>query len=473
VGGAVRDALLARGEVLDLDVACMDAHVLAKALARRVRGALVTLDAEAQVFRVVSREKPGVQVDVARIQGADILEDLARRDFTVDAMALELFSPETPDILDPFDGKKDLRRKLIRMRCAKSFEEDPIRLLRAFRIAAQLDLKIEPKTLACARKQRGLLSKVAAERVRAELLGLLGRPDSALRLRNLDAAGLLTEVFPELEPSRACARVYYGKGGVLEHSLRVVERMDFLLSELDAAFGADIAGRIREQLAACGAAGKPELLRLAGLLHDVAKPECARKIDGRLRFFGHERAGALRVQAMLERLRCSRDEQRAAALFCEHHLRPGNLAGNETVSDKAVYRFFRDLGTFGVPQLLVCWADHASYLSPAGLAKVLRWIKEDPHHFRPRRGMDEDTAKTLHHLQVVNFLLKRYFLTPGTARPELLLDGREVMKALAIPPGPRIGQALAELEEAQACGRVKTKPQAVLFVKKIRFKETA
>jgi tRNA nucleotidyltransferase/poly(A) polymerase len=241
--------------------------------------------------------------------------------------------------------------------------------------------------------------------------------------------------------------------------------MDLLLSRLDDCLG-PLAEPVRGHLESLpgGAEAQGALLRLAALLHDAAKPDCARLIGGRLRFFGHEEAGAKAAEAVLRRLRFSREEREAVSEWIRHHLRPGNLAANEAVSDRAVYRFFRDLKGQGIRQLLLCWADHASYLDEPELLSILGWACEDPHAFRPPRAIPEETAKTLRHLQVIAFLLSRWFLEPETVRPKRILDGNDVMKALGLPPGPAVGEILSELEEAQATGRVRTREEALRFV---------
>lgn len=429
----------------------------------------MTLDEERRVYRVVcSGPLKGLQMDVAQLQGAAIEEDLARRDFTVNAMALPLDSREE-GFFDPFGGLADLREGLLRQTSERVFPEDPLRLLRAFRIAALHGLRIEDGTLAAVARNKRRIWKAAAERIRTELLSLLGSPESAAWLGLMDEAGLLTSVFEELEPARRCAEVYYGKGGVLRHSLDTVARVDFLLDESPRILG-PMDGPVREHLNARfgGLKKHGPLLKLIALLHDVAKPDCARRVGGRLRFFGHDLEGAKKASAILRRLRCSREEEELASCLVAQHLRPGNLAANELVSDKAVFRFFRDLGRRGVSLLLLCWADHASYLSTASLRSILPHLREDPHTFSGRRIRGEETRKTLKHLQVVFFLLERYFRSPETARPERLLDGRAVMRALGILPGPRVGEVLEKLDEAQAEGRVRDRQSALRFVAGLR-----
>ena len=470
VGGAVRDlALGARGPLADLDLAVLGPSApYARRLAKRLGAAFVTLDAGNEVYRLVMPAvggAPARQVDVARVQGPGIEADLGRRDFTVNAMAVPL-TDAPPELLDPFGGLADASARVLKAVRAEAFDEDPLRTLRVFRIAAQCGLTPEARTAAWARARRALLSKCAAERVRTEVMGVLSNAGSARWLRALDAAGLLTAVFPELEASRRCALTYYGKGGVLTHALATVERTDFLLAELERVWPAHAAG-VRESFAAApgGAAGHGALLRLGALLHDVAKPETAKRRGGRLRFFGHEAVGAERSTGILERLRFSREETDWVGTWVLNHLRPGNLAANEAVTDKAVYRFFRDLGPKGVSQLVVCWADHSSYLDPESVERGLAASTEEPGAPLPRWAKG-DTAKTLHHLRVVHLLLDRWFRSPAQSRPERLLDGNEVMKALKLKPGPEVGELLRALEEAQAEGEVRTRAEALSWLRR-------
>lgn len=466
VGGALRDLALRRaGPLVDLDLAVSgSAAAYARRLARRAKGTHVVLDAAADIHRVVVRLGGAqAQVDAAGVQGGSIAADLARRDFTVDAMAVPLAG--SGPVLDPFRGLADAAAGVLRAVSEKSFVDDPLRALRAFRIAARCALTPEPRTLLWVRRHRALLASCAAERVRAELMGVLSADDSAAWLRRMDAAGVLTQVLPELESSRRCARVYYGKGGVLRHALDTVERLDFLAAELGRVWPAHAAG-VRTALAASpgGAAGHPALLRLGGLLHDVSKPETAKRQGGRLRFFGHEAKGAERSADILGRLRFSREETDWVSAWVLHHLRPGNLAAAGAVSDKAVYRFFRDLGPKGVGQLLVCWADHASYLSPEQVLRALPAAVQEPGTPLPRWATG-DAGKTVHHLRVVSWLLDRWFRAPEAARPERLLDGKDVMKALRLAPGPRVGEVLRALEEAQAEGAVRSRKDALAWVR--------
>ena len=465
VGGTVRDLLLGR-ESTDLDLAIVGpAEPVARKLAQDLSARLVVLDDATQVFRIVLPPKYGrwQQIDVAQAQGRDIQTDLLRRDFTINSLAWPVHPGEA--LLDPRQGARDLSRRLIRADRPDVFKEDPLRLLRAFRQAAQLGFEIDAPTLRAIRRFRGLARRPAGERIRQELLSLLAADDFSRWLERMDECRLLTALIPELERSRRCATVYYGPGGVLRHLFDTNARMDFLLANLDRVFP-ELARDIRSHLD--WQKSKP-LLRLAALLHDVAKPATAKRMGGRLRFFGHDIAGAKLSGKILSQFRFSRDEIAFVSSCVLHHLRPGNLAANESVSDKAAYRFFQDVGSHGVALLLVCWADHASYLNPKELEQVLPFAAKDPHGFDLSRFKGEGARKTLHHLQIVGLLLRNFFRRQETVRPQRLIGGKEVMKALKIPPGPEVGRILQLVQEAQAEGKVRDRRQALEFLKKTRL----
>ncbi len=476
VGGAIRDAALGRAAP-DLDLAARDARGLAAKIAREFRGTLVTLDAEACVYRLVlppARGRALRQIDAAEIQGRDIAEDLRRRDFTANAVALELPARLPASIaqgafLDPRGGLADLARGVLRCEDGRLFEEDPLRLLRAFRLAAQTGLEPDAGTLALVRRHRRLISRPAGERVQAELLGLLSCSGAAARLRAMDDCGLLTALFEDLEPARRCAQDYYGPGGVLAHTLEVCARLEFLLDRFPKIYP-DISRAFDEHLAARAAGGAPwrATLMLAALLHDVSKPETARTVDGRLRFFEHDTRGAERAAAILRRLRFSRERVDSVAAIVRQHLRPGHLASGGPVTEKAVYRFFRDLGDDAPGLLAVCWADHASYMPEPRLRRLLDAACGDPPRADLSRVRPPESKKTVVHLQLISRLLRRAFDRDRAPVPARLLDGKEVMKLLKIPPGPRVGDALERLREAQAEGAVRDRAQALAFVGRLR-----
>lgn len=491
VGGAVRDAALKK-PVKDLDLAVKggpDFAARIKKLSRSLKASVFPLDEERQVYRLTMRtgrsgavsagkgsEARGLQLDIAPLQGRDIREDLLRRDFTVNAMALPLTGNYLPlrdrktglfklpalkrkAVIDPAGGLKDLKAGLIRLVSPEALTEDPLRLLRAFRFSAAPGFKIHSGTLKLIKLNSALITKPAPERVHDELRLILASPAAAARTRELYAAGLLTAVIPELEAQRTCAEVYYGKGGVLKHTFTVMERLDSLFGDI----GAYIPGwrRISESFA------EKDILQLAALLHDVAKPPCARVIDGRLRFFGHEEHGAAVSWRIMERLRYSKEHCRLISRIIGHHLRPGNLASNDGISDRAVFRFFRSMGEYTVPLLILSWADHSSYITPAQLRSIREKIKEKPLPI-PAGGLPRDgLKKTLRFLQVLNLLFSVYISKNIRLKTIRLINGHDVIKALKLKPGPEVGEILEKVRLRQFEGAIRTRRQALLYLKKL------
>jgi tRNA nucleotidyltransferase/poly(A) polymerase len=474
VGGALRDACLGR-PLLDLDLATRGARAGAARLARSLGGTFVALDDENGVFRVaLARDRGAPQMDVSELQGQDIAADLRRRDFTVNAMALPLASDlpavvATAALCDPREGLADLRQGLLRCEDEEILKADPLRILRAFRLGSQLGFAIEARTLRRLRDLRSRVRRSAPERIAAELALLLAAPGCPAWLARMDHAGLLTVIFEDLEAARQCATCYYGRGGVLHHVLEVTARLDLLLADPRRVFG-DAAGPLLESWGERLRPGHPwrAALMLAALLHDVSKPETARRMGGRLRFFGHDQAGARRASALLKAMRWPNETIELVAAVATHHLRPGNLTAGGVLSDKAVYRFYRDLGEQAVAVLLVCWADHASYLPHRQLERLLPAAAAEPESFDMSGVRPVEARKTLKHLQVIALLLRRGFDTRRKAVPDRLVDGHAVMKALGIPPGPKVGELLEQVREAQAEGKIGTKKAALDFLRELK-----
>lgn len=469
VGGAVRDLFLGR-PLGDLDLACVGAQSLARKLAAALKGTPVVLDETNQVHRVALPPGGGTlrQIDVAELQGAGIEQDLARRDFTLNAMALPLredLAAAVPAkaVLDPRGGLADVAAGRLRCEDARLMKEDPLRLLRAFRIAAQLGFEIEKGTLEMIAGLRHRVRTPAGERTRVELLLLLAVPGASRWLKLMDETRLLTALFEEMEPARLCAAEYYGEGGVLRHSLDVCERADYLLSHVGRVFP--------EQARAVEAHLSPELralILLSSLLHDVAKAETAKTVDGRLRFFGHDVVGAKRAGEIMKRLRCSNEETALVTAAVLHHLRPGGLATAGEITDKAIYRFFRDLGPHALPLLCVCWGDHASHLPEKTVVKALKTAALDPVKGVAALGRvrPQEARKTIYHLQVISLLMRRLFDEDRKPVPDRLIDGNEIMKLLSLKPGPEVGEWLERLREAQAEGKIATRADALAFLRK-------
>lgn len=431
VGGPIRDLLLGV-ECKDWDFVCRDARKAARQSASTLRAKFIVLDDENRIYRVILHD--GQTLDFAELQGETIQEDLKRRDFTVNAMARQFPGGA---ILDPFRGQKDLRARVIRACSEKAFPEDPLRTLRAFRFAAQLHATIEPKTLRWVAKYASRLSSVSSERIREELIRMWKQPEAGAVLRPMDRSGVLGQIFPEIEACRRTAVRYYGSGGVLKHSFETVDNLEWILKhDLSPAAAGYLEGLV-------GGYPRRAWLKWAAFLHDIGKPATAKMFRGRLRFFEHEHVGAELTLKIGKRLRMSRQETQLLAMWVRHHMRTGSLAAAPRITEKALSRFFRDLGEDGVGMVLLSLADHYTYL------KRSLWAKgKDPVERMGKR------------------LIQTYFEERSRILPDRVLDGHELMKALKIAPGPRVGKLLALVQDAQAEGKVKTKDDALAFLRR-------
>jgi poly(A) polymerase len=453
VGGFVRDMLLGR-DTNDIDIA-VDADALATAsgAAASLGGKYIPLDEENGVGRVVL---PGTkwQIDITTLLG-NIEQDLGRRDFTIDAMALELgkvFNIE--NLLDPFHGRDDLRRGIIKAVGAKVFEEDAVRLLRAVRLAAELDFTIDTGTEALIRRHYRLIAGVPGERVREELLRLLALVGAGSRLAYLDELGLLTALIPELAPARGVDQPRMHIWDVFEHSIQTVAAVEFLLREgtweyanrdvLDAVpWSTALQEHFDEEIS--HGSTRRSLLKLAALLHDIAKPQTkAMADDGRARFLGHPQEGAAEAAAIMERLRFANREIQLVTLLVRYHLRPTQMSQEGTPTRRAIYRYFRDTGESGIDILFLSLADHLAARGPA-----------------------LDSEQWREHTQMTDYVLNKHFEEESLSHPPKLLDGHDIMRLFRLEPGRRVGELLEALREAQAAGEVTDKQVAIQYVTRL------
>ena len=467
VGGLVRDALLGRNTA-DVDIAVDDD---ALDTARRVAGALegryVPLDTENGIGRVVlsngntSDDINIIYVDFSTLRGS-IENDLAQRDFTINAMAMKLDENidagfDTYNIIDPFGGREDLQRRLIRAVDEGIFRADAVRLFRAVRIAAELDFSIHSETESLITRDCRLIDEIAGERIREELLRILALPRADERLAYLDRLGLLTSIIPELLPAKGVDQPKIHCWDVFDHSIETLAAVEFLLREKPWEFGGDEVLALvpwtdesREHFNSAVSSGstRGSLLKLAALLHDIAKPQTKTiDNDGRARFLGHPREGASTADEILERLRFSNKEKKYVELLINQHLRPLQMSHQGMPSRRAVYRFFRDTGESYIDLLFLCMADHLA-----------------------TRGPELDSMQWREHTVLTEYMLNAHREQESLSAPSRLLDGHDLMKEFGLQPGPEIGEVLEILQETQAAGEVTTRQEAIDFVKRF-FKD--
>ncbi|MDD5339287.1 MAG: HD domain-containing protein, partial [Dehalococcoidales bacterium] len=366
VGGFIRDTLLGR-DTADIDLAVDgDALTVAVDVAESLDGKYITLDDVNQIGRVILPDTDW-HIDFSALQG-DIQQDLARRDFTIDAMALELGADFTPqNIIDPFHGQGDLRHRIIRAVSNKAFKDDSVRLLRAVRLAAELGFNIEKSTEKLIVRDNTLIAGVAGERVREELLRLLDLSGAGQQLFYLDKLKLLTALIPELAGTKGVEQPVEHVWDVFDHSMQTVAAVEFVLHEspleyagkkvLEAVPWPDRLQKHFNREISNGSTAR-SMLKLAALLHDIAKPQ-TKTIEGdRTRFLGHADIGAETAASIMERLRFSNREIQLVALLIKYHLRPTQMSNEGLPTNRAIYRYFRATGEAGIDLLYLCLADH-------------------------------------------------------------------------------------------------------------------
>jgi poly(A) polymerase len=463
VGGLPRDLVLGRATG-DIDLAIgADALVLGPALADSLDATTIVLDAANGVVRLIPHAQDflGLQVDLSTLYG-ELASDLARRDFTLDALAVELASLSLPAndvpaeviIIDPLGGLGDIRTRTVRATGDGVFRADGIRLLRAFRLMGELGFSLAPETARLIQHDSLGIQAVAGERIRDELLRLftLTRTDQLLLL--MQELGLLTAIIPELAPSVGLVQPEEHHWDVFVHSVKSVAAADFLLrrgsweyaaeSVREAAPWNDGLARYFAQPVSARSTRR-ELLKLAALLHDIAKPQ-TRTItpSGRTRYFGHPQEGAPVAAAVLERLRFTAREVRMVSEMVRYHLRPVQASHTDLPTKRAVYRFFRDLPEVAVDTLYISLADHLA-----------------------ARGPDLDLTNWIYHANIVSYMLTAHAEQERVATPVTLLDGHDLIRLLGIPPGPALGRYLEELKEAQAAGEIASRQGALDYVKRL------
>ncbi len=459
VGGAVRDALLGR-DIDDIDVAVAgDPGPLADALRPELGASVVVLDAKRRIFRLVLGHGRPV-LDLTPLDG-NLDEDAQRRDFTIDALAVPLTelvrSPQQAPVIDVVGGMQDLRRRTVRAVADGVFREDGARLLRAVRLAAELDFEIEEQTASLISRDAGLLRSVAPERVRDEFCRILGLPGAGGWLGLLDRLGLLTRILPELEAARGVTQPKEHYWDVLQHSMETVAAVERVLrSRLVGNVGEadpdvtgetpwddDLARYFAQEVG--GGHTRGLLLKLAALLHDVAKPATKTiEPDGRIRFLGHPSLGARMTQEAMERLRFGNRETRAVVTLVKEHLRPGLISRDGGPSRRALYRFFRDAGDVVVETLFLSLADLLAARGP--LLEADDWRR----YAEQIRGM-----------------LDNWRDQGREARPPKLIDGHDLMRALDLAPGPHVGYLLDAVREAHAAGELSTPDEAFALARRL------
>ncbi|MGH2978619.1 MAG: HDIG domain-containing metalloprotein, partial [Solirubrobacterales bacterium] len=340
VGGPVRDAILGR-PVEDVDIVVAgDAGGAARAVATAADAHLFPLSERFGAWRAIMRDRSW-QADVTPLRGDAIEIDLSLRDFTVNAMARPLDDIAT--LLDPHGGEADLAARLLRAVADRSFEDDPLRVLRLARFASELGLASDPGTVALAQRAAPRIETVAPERSYYELRRLIAGDDPVTGIRLAERIGLLGHLLPELDTLRGVEQNPYHHLDVWGHTLEVLERLIEIERDPEAVFGSlgeRIAAELRRPLA--DELTRGQALRLGALLHDAGKPATrAVNAEGRVLFWGHDGVGAGMARDVFRRLHASTALADYVAALAQHHLRLGFLVHERPLTRRHVYRYMR------------------------------------------------------------------------------------------------------------------------------------
>jgi poly(A) polymerase len=432
VGGAVRDALQGATHITDRDILVpRDALGIARRFADVIGGSFVSLHEEQPTARVV---QAGRQYDLIQYRAETLAADLRQRDFTVNAIAVDLrklLVGLNEEVIDPCGGVADLAARLLRPCTPDAFRDDPLRATRLYRFVATLGFTptAEAETMAAAVASE--LHTVAPERVTDELARLFAAPGAAPAIEGLTRSGLWEAIVPQATAGRGMAQGRNHHLDVFDHDTAAASAVVGFLNTLDD-WAAPEADALRAWLGTtlAGERTRRWIVPLAALLHDAAKPE-VRTVgpDGTPKFPRHEQAGGRLAGRIAERLRLSRAEQRLLVAAIRQHGRPHDLREH---GPEHPIRLMAVLGDTAPACVMVTMGDRATARGPN----------------RPPDIVARDVA-------FLQGLMRDYFgaYAPLLATPPHV-SGDEVMRALGLRPGKEIGRLLLRLRWRQLAGTV-------------------
>lgn len=445
VGGFVRDGLLGRRRG-DADFVCQRPLELAERVSERFKGHRFFLKQEAGLVRVTLA---GSILDFSPIKGTTLEEDLRSRDFTFNAMAIKVrdyLKSGFAGLVDPCGGIDDLDRQVLRAVRPSSLRDDPVRVLRGLRFEGYLGFSPDGSTRAAMREASPLLRTSLPERIREEFYKILALPVCRPVIEEMFSVGALEAFFPELAGLAGVEQNHHHRENAWIHSLGALQAMEEILR------GRTLPAGLREkmeryvQTGLSGGIVVGQMLKFVALVHDLGKKETSfTREDGRISFLGHDLAGAKTFDRAGRRMRLSKEELRRIGRLIELHMRPLQLFHTGLASDRAIHRLFKAAGEDRPGLLLLALADGMSTARehPGGEIAV----------------------------DYKNFLLdlvKKAVFEETKFLPTPLVDGETVMRELGILPGNRVGAVLEQLVLAQVEGRVKSKEEAIDFLRERR-----
>ncbi len=442
VGGFIRDTLLKNGfklppdllagnDVKDIDIVVFgNLDRFLEEFSSKFRKKYIVLKEEIRDYRIILGKDRWI--DVAAPRGEDIFEDLKRRDFTINSMAVDVNEPGK--LIDPIGGLDDLKKGLVRSYSRTNLEEDPLRILRGFRFLSILCFSIEEKTLSWMEEVAPQLRRVSPERIRYEIFQIFSGKCLPEAIDLMAKTEVLFAIFPELKPLKVTEQVYYGRQNLLEHTLLAVKNLHNLIWNFDK----------YEWLAPYRKYFDPyissehwrALMLLGALFHDIAKPETlTRDEEGKTHFYGHDKVGSRIVEEIATRLKFSNFEKDVLVTFVKSHMHPHLISRDSDRTKRAVNRFLRKLGDLAFPLVLFSFAD--AMASP------------------PTEGLYEGHKKLLQMMVEI--------VEEKSRKKERLVTGYDLIN-MGLEPSPIFKKILEEIDDLFAEGIIKTREDALKYI---------
>lgn len=430
VGGAVRDYLLGK-TTCDKDILVNNAESFAKEFARKNNATFITLDSENKIYRVVLRDKINYLDITEPIEGS-LKKDLRRRDFTINAIAINL---KTKEIIDINNGQEDIKNRVIRSISEDNLVDDPLRILRAFRFSATLGFEIEQGTLEQIKRHKDLILNPAKERVNYEILKLFqGEYTPQVLLMASDIIELLYPVFTDV---KKVPKNTHHHLGLYEHSVETVNQIQQIYNTC--------SDEVKEHMNKVDFGGFSRLahLKFAGFFHDIGKFSTWTIEGDRHRFIKHDDVGSKMAKEILKQNKFSKKQIEYITSMIKNHIYPSQVVSAENINDKIYMRYIRKMEDNVIDNIILAQADR---LSARGSAITDDIVKDN--------------------IDRLNKLLEFYIMIKPKLKPiPKLLTGQEIMEIKNIPQSPKLGEIISALKNEQLEGNILTKAEAVEFVK--------
>lgn len=433
VGGSIRDFFTKKCEFCDRDISIKGAENFARKLANKFDATFIELDNENKIYRIVLKDKINF-LDISEMQGNSIEDDLKRRDFTINAIAYDLSNEK---FIDVTGGLNDLKNKVLRHIDDKNFEEDPLRVLRAFRFYSMTGFEMTEELVKALKKYMPLALVPAKERINYEIMKLFGGDYASSALLKMDELGLLEKIIPQVKEMKNVPPNTHHHLDLFHHVIETVRQIEIIY--------AGLSGFEKEHMDAVDFGGFPRInhLKLAGFLHDIGKYSTwTIEESGRHRFIKHDDVGSKMVVPLLRDLKFSKKQIEYVSCMIKNHIYPSNVIVAPILNEKVMMRYVRKMGENVVDNIILAKADRLS-----------------------ARGVDITEEVINSNINGLNKLLEFYLSKKDSLTPlPKLLDGREIMTLLNIKPSPKLGEIISALNEAQLNGDVTTPEDAKNFV---------